>query len=85
MGYFIKGKTFRSCVECREYHRTDRKENNEAILNNIELLTLRYNRDEVFRRSIADRYANRVVVYIICDYCRKMLKRNKLGTTSILL
>ena len=27
----LKGKTFSSCVECREYHRNNRKEKNEAI------------------------------------------------------
>ena len=36
------------------------------------MLRFRYNTDEVFRRAIADRYANRVVVYILCDYCEKI-------------
>ena len=75
----LKGKKVSSCIKCSDYHRNHRQDTNEARLKAIEMLNLRYNTDEVYRRSIADRYANREVVYIICDYCGKELRDTSLA------
>ena len=75
----LKGKKFSSCVKCREYHRNHRKHDDEAILNKLEMLRIKYNTDEAFKRRIADRYVNRTVVYVICDYCGKNFKNVSLA------
>ena len=38
------------------------------------MLRIKYNTDEAVKRRIADRYVNRTVVYVLCDYCGKNLK-----------
>ena len=70
----VMGKSFKSCVKCREYHRHHRKHDDEARLNKLEMLRINYNADEAFRRRIADRYVNRAVVNVLCDYCGKELR-----------
>ena len=34
------GKSFKSCVKCREYHRNHRKHDDEARLNKLEMLRI---------------------------------------------
>jgi hypothetical protein len=75
----VMGKSFKSCVKCREYHRNHRKHDDEARLNKLEMLRIKYNTDEAFRRRIADRSVNRTVVYVLCDYCGKNLKHVSLA------
>ena len=43
------------------------------------MLRIKYNTDEAFRRRIADRYVNRAVVNVLCEYCGKELKETSLA------
>ena len=74
-----KGKKFSSCVKCREYHRNHRKHEDETRSTNLEMLRIRYNTDEAFKRRIADKYVNRIVVYTLCDSCGKELRQSSLA------
>ena len=48
-------------------------------LNKLEMLRIIYNTDEAFKRRIADKYVNRVVVNVLCDYCGKELRESSLA------
>ena len=57
----FRGNKFNSCIKCREYHRTHRKEHPEARLKQLERKLFKYHSDAITRGT------NLEVLYVICD------------------
>ena len=74
----LRGKKFSLCVKCREYHNIFCQSHPEYKLKKLENMNLRYQTDEAYRNSKLSYYADKEVLYIICDYCGKDMRQSSL-------